>query len=65
MQKGIDHVVDNFNQFNTVLLTDGYTDTLNLSKLKGKLLIISVGVKVPIGKTNGKVKQILVDNTDK
>jgi predicted metal-dependent peptidase len=65
MQKGIDHVVDNFNQFNTVLLTDGYTDTLNLSKLKGKLLIISVGVKVPIGKTNGKVKQIFVDNTDK
>lgn len=61
MQTGIDFVINNFNQYNTVLLTDGYTDSLDLSKLKGKLLIISVGVKVPISKTNGKVKQILVD----
>jgi len=63
MQSGINYVVDNFNQYNTVLLTDGYTDTLNLSKLKGKLLIISVGVECPIGKSNNKVKQILVENT--
>jgi predicted metal-dependent peptidase len=65
MQTGINYVVQNFNQFNTVLLTDGWTDSLDLSKLRGKLLIISVGVNVPISVSNGKVKQIIVDNSDK
>jgi hypothetical protein len=48
-----------------VLLTDGYHENLDLSKLKGKLLIISVGVKSPIGRSNGKVKQIVLDVNDK
>jgi predicted metal-dependent peptidase len=65
MQTGIDYVVEHFNEFNTVLLTDGYTDHLDLSLLKGKLLIISVGVKVPIAKTNGKVKQIVIEGNEK
>jgi len=65
MQPMLDHIVEHFNEFNSVLLTDGYTDTLDCSKLKGKLLIISVGVKCPIGKTNGKVKQIVLDANDK
>jgi predicted metal-dependent peptidase len=64
MQVGIDYVVEHFNQYNTVLLTDGYTDSLDLTKLKGKLLIISVGTKVPIARTNGKVKQIVLENND-
>lgn len=57
----IDYIVEHHNDCNTVLLTDGYTDTLDFSKVKGKVLIISVGVKCPIGKTNGKVKQIVVE----
>ena len=61
MQTGIDYVVEHFNEFNTVLLTDGFTDSLYCDKLKGKLLIISIGVKCPISKSNGKVKQIVVD----
>jgi len=65
LQPSIDHVVKNFNQYNTVVLTDGYTDTLDLSKIKGKVLMISIGVKVPIGKTNNKVKQIVVDVNEK
>jgi predicted metal-dependent peptidase len=65
MQTGIDYVVEHFNEFNTVLLTDGYTDSLDLSRLKGKLLIISVGVKVPIAKSNGKVKQIVIEGNEK
>jgi len=59
----IDYVVENFNDFNTVILSDGYTDVLDLSKLKGRVLIISVGVKIPISKTNNKVKQIVLENT--
>jgi hypothetical protein len=65
MQSGIDYVVEHFNELNTVLLTDGYTDSLDLSKLKGKLLIISVGTKVPIARTNGKVKQIVLEGHEK
>lgn len=65
MQPMIDYVVEHHNDCNTVLLTDGYTDTLDCSKLKGKLLIISVGVKCPIGRSNGKVKQIVIENGEK
>ena len=61
LQPAVDFVAENFNKFNTVCLTDGYCDTLDLSKLKGKILIISIGVKVPISRSNGKVKQICVD----
>ena len=61
LQPSVDYVVDNFNKYNTVILSDGYCDNLNLSKLKGKVLVISIGVKVPISKSNGKVKQICVD----
>jgi hypothetical protein len=64
MQPALDYVADHYNQYNTVLLTDGYTDTLDLSKIKGKVLMISVGVKVPIAKTNGKVKQIVLEGND-
>jgi predicted metal-dependent peptidase len=65
MQTGIDYVVEHFNDCNSVLLTDGYHENLDLSKLKGKLLIISVGVKSPIGRSNGKVKQIVLEANDK
>ena len=65
MQSGFNYVVEHFNQYNTVLLTDGMTDHLDLSKVKGNVLMISVGTKVPIAKSNGKVKQIVLDKDDK
>lgn len=64
LQPAINMVVSDFNQYNTVILTDGYCDSLDLSKVKGKVLMISIGVKVPISRTNGKVKQILVEKQD-
>jgi len=63
LQPSVDYVVDHYNDFNTVLLTDGYCDNLDLSKLKGRILMISVGTKVPIARTNNKVKQIVLENT--
>ena len=65
LQPAINMVAEDFNQYNTVVLTDGYCDSLDLSKIKGKVLMISIGVKVPISRSNGKVKQIIVENTDK
>jgi predicted metal-dependent peptidase len=61
LQPMIDYIVEHHNNCNSVFLTDGYTDNLDCSKLKGKLLIISVGVKCPIKRTNGKVKQIVLE----
>ncbi len=63
LQPAINLVAEKFNDFNTVVLTDGYCDSLDLSKIKGRVLMISIGTKVPITKTNGKVKQIQVDPT--
>jgi hypothetical protein len=48
-----------------VVLSDGYCDSLDLSKIKGKVLMISIGVKIPIARSNGKVKQIVVDINEK
>jgi hypothetical protein len=65
LQPMIDYIVEHHNDCNSVLLTDGYTDTLDFSKVKGKVLIISVGVKCPISRTNGKVKQITIEGNEK
>jgi predicted metal-dependent peptidase len=61
LQPMIDHIVNNFNDCNSVFLTDGYTDNLDFSKVRGKVLIISIGTKCPISRSNGKVKQIVVE----
>lgn len=61
LQPAINMVADCFNNYNTVVLTDGYCDTLDLSRIKGRILIITIGVKVPISRSNGKVKQIVVE----
>ena len=65
LQPAINLVADQFNEFNAVVLTDGYCDSLDLSKIKGKVLMITIGVKVPISRSNGKVKQIVVDVNEK
>ena len=65
LQPAINLVAEQFNEYNTVVLTDGYCDSLDLSKIKGKVLMITIGVKVPITRSNGKVKQIVVDVNDK
>lgn len=65
LQPSVNYVVDNFNNYNTCILTDGFCDDLDLSGLKGKVLLISIGQKIPISKSNGKVKQIMVDIGDK
>ncbi len=64
LQPAINMVAEDFNQYNTVVLTDGYCDSLDLSKIKGKVLMISIGVKVPISRSNGKVKHIMVEKSD-
>lgn len=61
LQPAIDLVAEQFNEFNTVVLTDGYCDSLDLSRIKGKVLMVSIGVKVPISRTNNRVKQIMVE----
>jgi predicted metal-dependent peptidase len=62
LQPMIDYLVEHHNDCNSVLLSDGYTDSLDFSKVKGRVLIISAGVPCPIAKSNGKLKQICIEN---
>ena len=64
LMPAVKYVEDHFNQYNTLIITDGYCDTLDLSSLQGNVLLISIGVDVPISKTNGTVKQIKVSVDD-
>lgn len=43
---------------NTVILTDGWTDSLNFKNIKTQTLILSTASKCPISHDNGKIKQI-------
>ncbi len=61
LMPGLDFISDKKNKlymFNTVILTDGYTDHLDFSKIKSKTLILSTAEKCPIQFDNGRVKQI-------
>lgn len=62
LQPAINLVIDKFNQYNTLIITDGYCDNLNLSKLKGNVLILTIGTNVPISKSNNRVKQIKIES---
>ena len=64
LQPMIDYIEKNHNDCNSVFLTDGFTDNLDLSRLRGKVLIISVGTECPIKKSNGRLKQIVLEKTE-
>lgn len=66
LNPAIEYVRENFNDYNTVILTDGYTDHLDFRGIKGRTLIISVGTKCPIAHAgNGKIKQIVLEANEK
>ena len=66
LNPALDYVREHFNDFNTVILTDGYTDRLNFKGIKGKTLIISVGDKCPIADAgHGRIKQIVLEANEK
>ena len=61
LQPGLDFIAEKKNKiymYNTVILTDGYTDSLNFKLIKSKTLILSTAEKCPITFDNGRVKQI-------
>lgn len=64
IQPAVDHMIENFSRYNTLILTDGYTDSLDFSGYRGRVLIISNGNECPITYSNGKLKQIIVDDND-
>jgi hypothetical protein len=61
LSPAIDFITNKKNKiymYNTVILTDGYTDTLDFTNVKTKTLILSTDHKCPISHDNGKIKQI-------
>jgi predicted metal-dependent peptidase len=64
LQPGVDLIVEKYNKNNLLILTDGICDKLDLSRVKGNILVISMDKEVPITKSNGKIKQIIVSKTE-
>lgn len=61
LQPGLDFIADKKNKvymYNTVILTDGYTDSLNFKNIRTRTLILSTASKCPVDFDNGRVKQI-------
>ena len=64
LQPAISYIADIKNKlhsFNNVVLTDGYTDTLNFSEIKGNTLILTTAKKPIYVDPKGKVKCIEID----
>jgi len=60
LMPAIKKIEQSYNRYNTVILTDGYCDDLDLSRLNGKVLIISMGRNVNIIKSNNKIRQMII-----
>ena len=54
---------DKLNCYNNVILTDGYTDKLDFTEIKGKTLILSTAKWCPVI-NNDRVKQIIIDKDE-
>lgn len=66
LQPGIDLITKSkiYNRLNTVILTDGYCDTLDMSKMNGRVLGISCGDPIPISSKPKKgYREIIIENT--
>ncbi|MGA2435936.1 MAG: VWA-like domain-containing protein [Bryobacteraceae bacterium] len=62
MQPAINFLIKNkMNDYPTIMLTDGYTDTLNFSMLKNKMLILTSGQHCELEGKKNHVRQIKVD----
>lgn len=67
IQPGLDYITDkknNLNKYNTIILTDGCTDSLNFKGVKGKTLILSTSSECPIEYNNGRLKQIIIEKNN-
>ena len=61
LQPAVDVIESDFNSFNTVILTDGYTDSLSLGKLNGRVLVITTDSECPISSyPKGGLKQYVI-----
>jgi predicted metal-dependent peptidase len=63
LSPGLQHIAKDkeLNKYNTVILTDGMTDNLDCSGVKGNILVISNYKECGIKNSNGKIKQIIVE----
>jgi len=49
------------NKLNTVILTDGFTDSLDLTGVKGNVLVLSTSQECPVVQNSAKLRQIIID----
>lgn len=66
LQPGIDLITNSkeYNKYNTVILTDGWCDTLDMSKMNGRVLGVTCGHEIPVRANPKKgYKEIKVEKT--
>lgn len=59
LMPAVKEVKEKYSKLNTLILTDGYTDTLDFTGIKGKILILSTQSKCPT--KGGNVKQVIIE----
>lgn len=67
LQPAIDYIASkpNLKSSGTLILTDGYTDNLNVTKLLGKVLVLSTGIRCEIkSRYYNQVTQKIISNDD-
>lgn len=61
LQPAIDLVAEKYNKLTTIIMTDGYTDNLDFSKINKNTLILTTDAECIISGGSNKVKQIVID----
>lgn len=64
LQPAVDYIINDngLKKNNTIILTDGYCDSLDLNGLKGRTLIVTTDVKVKY--VGSRVKQVVMEQGD-
>jgi predicted metal-dependent peptidase len=63
LQPAIDNICKSKKRnLSCIVITDGYTDTLNFSQYTGPVAIVSVGVPAPVIKGNKQIKQVSLND---
>ena len=62
LQPGLNFIKEHYPKYNTVILSDGICDSLDFSGYNGKVLVISNAREVPVSVSNGKIKQIIIED---
>lgn len=64
LQPAIDLILESYNNLNTLILSDGYCEELDLRGIKGNVLVLTTGKEITFHNCGrNKVKQVIIEKT--